>query len=406
MIKKVLLSIMMFFPFITFASDNQAFMIGEVSYNTLEEALNNLKSGETLTMYSNAVLSETFRVNKEVNINLNGYNISAPSSSFVVNGGKLNIFGKGLIKEMEPNYGAIRVVGSKDNTNELYSTLNIGEDVTLEGWSGIFITHDDNKSYGVKVDFSGTINAISDIANDSGIGIYINGLVKHVDNHPVINIKDNAKITSNGVGLYIAGYSTFNIEDAYINGYESGISIKSGKLNINGAEVICEGPDKTPTPGYNNGVKASGTTIQIESNKGYKGDIIIDIGRGKFTSKNSSVIYEYIASGTNTQVKEISISGGTFISSKDKEVFLLSNTFKDTHQKFISGGKYSRDPSTYLKDGYKTVLDDLYNVVDKDTKVFKEESMKNNSVNYIFMFIPLVLVGVIIITKIKKLLIG
>lgn len=44
-------------------------------------------------------------------------------------------------------------------------------------------------------------------------------------------------------------------------GVESGIEIKAGKLNIDGATVIESGEDKTPTSGYNNVIKASGTAI-------------------------------------------------------------------------------------------------------------------------------------------------
>ena len=52
---------------------------------------------------------------------------------------------------------------------------------------------------------------------------------------------DGASITSTGSGLYIAGYSTFNIGDAYIEGELAAIGIKSGKLIIDGATLICNG---------------------------------------------------------------------------------------------------------------------------------------------------------------------
>ena len=36
--------------------------------------------------------------------------------------------------------------GSNDKSKKNYSTINIGKDITLEGWSGIFIDHNDNNT--------------------------------------------------------------------------------------------------------------------------------------------------------------------------------------------------------------------------------------------------------------------
>lgn len=394
--KKYFFVVLLLIPMLTFASDNQAFMVGGVSYDTLEEAIANARSNDVVELFANANFSEPYKITKTVNIDLNGHNITAPSSIFEVNGGTLNVTGKGLIKELEPNYGAIRVMGSTTNTNDKYSIVNVSKDVILEGWSGIFVSHNNNKAYGVSVTMDGTINAVSDINGDSGIGIYVNGNIQHEDNHPVINITDNAKITSNGTGLYIAGYSTFNIKDAHIEGIESGLSIKSGKLNIDGATIVCTGKDTTPTEGYNNGVKSSGTTIQIESNNGYAGNMEIDISRGTFTSKNSSVIYEYIGEGDTTKVKTISISGGNFTSEANKNVFLLSNNFKNTHPHFISGGKYSSNPTDYLKTGYSASLDNgKYNVSKSAMAVFAEKVDNSNTFSNVVIIMVVLILGII-----------
>ena len=401
MIKKYFFVVFFLMPIITFASDNTSFMIGNKSYDNLNDAILNLSENETIKMYSDAVLNDSIKIDKQVNINLNGNEISAPSSSFFVEGGTLNITGKGLIKELKPNYGAIRVMGKNSDTDSNYSVVNIGKDVTLQGWSGIFVTHTNNKSHGVSVKIDGTIKAISDINGDTGIGVYINGNIKHEESHPKIEITDNAKIYSNGTGIYIAGYSTLNIKNAYIEGEESGLSIKSGKLNINGATVVCTGEDTTPTEGYNNGVKSSGTSIQIESNEGYAGNMEINIQKGKFVSKNSSVIYEYIGKGSTTQVKSINIEGGTFISEVDKKVFLLSNDLKSTHPSFISGGVYSSNPNDYLKPGYTSTLEnEKYNVSKSAMAVFGEKIDNSNSFSNVIII--LVLITIAVITFINK----
>ena len=371
-IKKFLFCLTLFFCSVLIpvnASSNYAAKIGDNYYDSLKEAIANASSTDIIMLTSNTSLDETLTINKTININLNGHNITAPSKVFEVEGGTLNLSGKGTIKETIPNYGAIMVIGSTEQNDTNYSVVNVGEDVTLEGWSGIFIKPKDSSSYGVTVNIDGTINAIKDTSGGNGVGVYVNGNIKHQENIPIVNIGDNAKITSDGNGLYIAGNAIFNIKKAYISGMEAGIGIKSGTLNINGATVESLGEDYTPTEGYNNGIKASGTALQIESNNGYAGNMKIKITDGNFKSKNSNVIYEYIGKGTTTQVNSLDISGGTFKSDAAKDVFLLSNSLKEKHPSFITGGKYSSNPNAYLESGYSIAKDNnLFNVVKSTMK--------------------------------------
>ncbi|MBQ3021310.1 MAG: hypothetical protein IJD92_03705 [Bacilli bacterium] len=370
MIKKIIynfLIIILVFPIIVNASSNTIAKVGNNYYDTLSDAIKNSNNNDTIKLLSNVISTESFDINKTVNIDLNGNNILAPSNVFVVKGGVLNLSGNGTIRETEPNYGAIKVMGSSNPTDNDYSIVNIGENVKLEGWSGVFITHESSKSYGVVVNLFGKINAISDVNGGTGIGIYVNGNIKDETNSPIVNIKDGAEITSNGNGLYIAGYSKFNIGDAFISGDESGIGIKSGILNINGANIISEGLDKTPTEGYNNGIYPSGTAIQIESNTGYSGNIELNIKDGYLRSKNSHTIYEYIGKGNSTKVKDINLSGGTYVTESNKSTLYFSDSFKDKHNKFITGGKYRTDIKEYLASGYSTTIEDEYYVVSKST---------------------------------------
>lgn len=379
MFKKFIFSIFLFFgiiPILANASTGSLVKVGNKYYETLEEAIANVGPNETISLISDVKLTETLQINKTVNIDLNGNDITAPERVFMVQGGTLNLTGKGTIKETKPNYGAIMIKGSTNSDDNKYSVVNIGKDVTLEGWSGIFITHDNSKSYGVEVNFAGTINSVNDTSGGSGIGIYVNGNIKDEQNSPTVTILDNAKITSTGNGLYIAGYSTFNINEADISGVESGIGIKAGILNIDGATVIGTGPDATPTEGYNNGIKASGTSIQIESNNSYAGNIELNIDDGTFVSNNSNTIYEYIGKGANSQMIALDVSGGTFVSGNSKDNFLISDSLKEYHNSFISGGEYSTDPSEYLKEGYTSTLEDDTYVV---TKSAMKEVFSNNS---------------------------
>ena len=387
------------------ASETIKARIGEYYYDTLEEAILAAGPNETIVLANDVSLNETIEIKKTVNINLNNNTIEATEKVFLVQGGSLNLSGKGKIIETSPNYGAIMLKGSEDANNKKYSTVTIDKDIILEGWSGIFINQNNGKAYGVVVNMNGTIKAVNDTSGSAGAGIYVNGNIKHEDNAPIINIGNSANITSTGNGIYAAGYAIYNIDGAYISGNQSGLGIKSGVFNIKNSTIISNGEDKTPTNSNNNGINASGTAIQIESNNGYKGNIEINIDSGNITSKHSNVIYEYTAKGSNTQIKNINISGGTYISEAKKNVFSLSDSFINNNPKFITGGNFSCEPSNYLENGYSANLNskDLYEVTLSTMQVFANKNSSNNNYFNIFLIIiPITIISYIIYKYLNK----
>lgn len=374
--------------------------IGNEYYDSLEEAILNASSNDTIMLTSDNSLTDTITINKNVNINLNNYNIEASKKVFLVEGGSLNVSGKGKIKETKPYYGAIVMVGSEDVNDVDYSTVSIGKDVTLEGWSGIFIDHNDsNKAYGILVNMNGKINALNDTTGDTGIGIYVNGNIKHSDNVPIVNLSDTANITSTGFGIYSAGNANYYINGSHIEGVEAGIGLKAGYLKVLDGEIFGTGPNKIPTSGNNNGINPSGAAIQIESNTGYFGNIEIDLRNGLFQSNKSHVIYEYTVNESPTQIKDISLSGGKYNSKVDLNVFKMSDSFNGTNSGFVSGGTYTSSPSTYLKDGFSVSLDgSIYEVVHKDLSsripLIGMSTDKGSNVLYSVIFTTIILIGV------------
>lgn len=390
------LFIMILFPkTLVSASETIQAKIGNKYFDTLEEAIQNASSTDIIELTSDVSLKETLEIHKTVNINLNNFNIEADEKVFLIQGGSLNLTGDGKIIETKPNYGAIMLKGSTDPAKKDFSTVSIGSGITLEGWSGIFINHENKTGYGILVNMNGTINAVNDTSGGPGAGIYVNGNIQNKENAPIVNLGSTAKITSTGNGIYAAGYATYTINGAYISGEESGLGIKSGVFNIINGTIVGTGPDKTPTSGNNNGINASGTAIQIESNSGYLGNIELTIKDGTIKSENSNVLYEYTVNNSPTQVKSINLSGGTYTSNAKKDVFLLSDSFKSTHSSFISGGTYSSDPSSYLKSGYSASENEkgLYEVMSNTALVFasKENNSSSGITTFIIIFVILIL---------------
>lgn len=391
----IIIFIILVLPSFVKASGMTLIKVGNKYYDNLQEAINNVSSNDTISLITDVKTDETININKTVNINLNGNTIEAEEKVFLIEGGSLHLTGKGKVKETKPYNGAIVIKGSQNSNDLNYSTLKVDKEVTLEGWSGISVQHNNQKSYGVLINFQGKINAINDITGDEGIGIYVNGSIQNKTNSPIININSDSQISSTGIGLYLAGSSLVNIDNANISGKESAISIKAGTLNIKSGTFYCNGLDNTPTQGNNNGVNSSGATIQIESNDGYAGNIEINIQGGTLTSKNSHVIYEYIGRGNTSLVKEIILSGGTYKSPSNKNVFSLSNSLVNKHSKFIKGGKYTSNPDEYLIDGYNTnLLDNLYVVIKSTMKedIIQNSKNKSNIVKILIYLLSIIII--------------
>ena len=336
-------------------------IVDGVAYNNLQDAINNA-NGETIKLLddvnTNSLVKLTINNNANVTIDLNGKSINLNTNSyFLVSNGTLNLIGEGTIKETKPYYAPIMVSRSASDTGTTPIVVNVGEGVTLEGWAGIFIDkNSSNRVANTTVNFSGTINSVRDTTNAAGHGIYINGEVKDTTSYPVINIENTAKITSEGVGIYAAGYATWNIKGGYIEAPETVIGIKSGNLNITGGTLVATGEKDIPTASNNNGINGSGVPIQIESNVKYAGKININITGGTFESKNTTTVYEYTdGKVTDTNVESIAISGGTFISNGGDNNIIGSEYFNQKHSRFITGGTFNSNISQYVADGYEVI---------------------------------------------------
>ncbi len=331
---------------------------------TLLAAFKTAESGDVVKLIDNITytLPERVLVSTDVTLNMNNHNIDfdgASVRSFTVQGGSLNIIGKGTISH--PEHNALNVRGTTDKTKVNYSTLKVGKDVTVNGLYGIAVFYDpENKKlgYGVNVEFAGKIEKSTEG------GITINGTLQNAEGAPVINILDGAVINSEKAGLYAAGNGTWNIGKANITGKELAFGIKSGKVIINGGTFTCTGESKMPTEGYSDGINASGAAIQLESNKDYYGNIELIIKDGTFTSKNAVSIYEYLAKNIKkTNVNKIEILGGKFVSARGNNNFLLSEELDYKGAIAVSGGTFSANPVSYLKPAHKVTFSEEKYVV-------------------------------------------
>lgn len=236
--------------------------------------------------------------------------------------GSLEFSGKGLIKDDRKDTNAtIYVYGSTDSKAVSFANLTVGKDVKIEtkryGITVWPVTENEKPvpTYGTVINFNGTIIS----TNENAGGITINGNIKNdgkLENAPVINLGKTAVVkTTADTALYGAGMGVWNINGGVFEG-KSAIGIKSGKLVINDGTFTATGELKTGEL-YGNGIISTGSSIQIENNKGYAGNIEITVNGGTFKSEKGLSIYHYPPNnkeGETNTLKSLIINGGTFTS--------------------------------------------------------------------------------------------
>lgn len=311
---------------------------------TEEELKSAVKTDGEIVLMDNITLSSGVTINgNDVVLNMNNNNITFEGANyFFLVKGKLEITGSGVIESMSASGASTIYVGtSTDISAKNYSTLTVGKDVTINTTQWGVTIWGDPKGYGATVNFNGKINATGD-----GGAITITGNLKNdgkLENAPVINLGKTAVVKTNAdVALYGAGMGVWNIDGGVFEG-KSAIGIKSGKLVINDGTFTATGETKTGEL-YGNGIISTGSSIQIENNKGYAGNIEITINGGTFKSEKGLSIYHYPPTkDEENALKSLVINGGSF---KSKYELLKNDNVT------IEYGEFASEIIDLLKNGY------------------------------------------------------
>lgn len=332
-------------------------LIDDKAYDSLSDAVANSTNGDVVTLIADAYMDSSLIINggKHLTIDLNGFDISAPEKVIQITHANVTLTGKGTVYERVNNsYGALVVKGAGSDEGANYTVVTVGENVTLRGWSGIFVGKDEAGTYlnyGLVVNLYGKvmIPGMDDHATRDGAGIYLNGQnVNTEGNVPVFNI-EGASVKGNG-GIYAAGYAEWNISDSDLEGNESAIEIRAGRLNINsGSFVAINTP--TSSEGNGSGSTTSGAAIAVAQ---HTTKLPIDVTISNGTFEGYSAFYESNPqhnSDTDIANVSLSITGGTFnaINGGTCAVYSQDKT------EFISGGTFTSDPSSYVASGYEAI---------------------------------------------------
>ena len=346
--KKIVLSILLGVLVIV---PSTVYALTEVKTN--EELKEAVKNDSEIVLQNDIIMTDDITVRgQKINIDLNGNSLTLKAYIRVYEG-SLEFSGKGLIKDdREDLRGTIYVYGSTDSKAVSFANLTVGKDVKIETKRyGIVVWPiTENKkpvptyfpTYGTVINFNGTIIS----TNENAGGITISGNLKNdgkLENAPIINIGKTAVVkTTAEAALYAAGIGVWNIDGGVFEG-KSAIGIKSGKLVINDGTFTATGETKTGEL-YGNGIISTGSSIQIENNKGYAGNIEITINGGTFKSEKGLSIYHYPpTTDEENALKSLVINGGVF---KAKYELL------DNDNVTIEYGEFASEIIDLLKNGY------------------------------------------------------
>lgn len=300
----------------------------------------------------------------DLTIDLNGHTISAPEKVLWVMNAKVNITGPGTIKETKDNgYGALLVSGSATEA-ENYTVVNVGEDVILAGWSGIFISKDESgntfNNYGVVINCDGTIfqSPADESHATGGNAIYINGSNKNTTgNVPVINLKNSTVNSPKGTGIYAAGYAEWTLDDCNITAEEAAIEIRAGKLGINGGTYTSTADPFNVAPN-GNGTTTAGAALGISQ---HNTDLPIDVEINGGTFKGVYAIWEKdVQNKTALEAIKLTVNNGTFngaIYSQNNPNCLVGGNYDDASALDYMGNYDGDIEITMARDGSITTSD-------------------------------------------------
>ncbi len=200
----------------------------------------------------------------------------------------------------------------------------------------------------------------------------------------IINLYEGAEVKSVAVvagkkpgcaAIYQPQKGILNIKGATVEGY-TGICIRSGELNISDNAVIKGIANDSGLSGYSagrnieGGAYYDGSAITIcSSSSGYHGAMKISISNSTIESSYSGAIREaYTSADASTKLVSLKISGNCVLKS-GASTLTCDLELKDASKAEITGGTFSKDPSSYVESGYKAKKSGDVWVVATDTTV-------------------------------------
>ncbi len=337
-------------------------------FKTLKEAVDGAADGATVTLVADAEVAEDIYITKSVTIDMAGYEIIGQSTDqHQESDGGLYIFRvnkSNVTFELENSseteavvkdsgYGWSRGICTDLKLNDV--KIVIGKNVKINTSEGV-------SAFSGELDVYGKIDAAKRACAITG-----NGSLPYQADDPgvVINLYKGAEVKSTAEGkgkaaIFLPAKGIVNIKGATVEGY-AGICIRSGELNITDGAVI-KGIEKDAAlydAESGSGSIIDGSAIVVISNSNYYSKMNITITDSTIDSAYSYAIRERKETKSEdteyTELESLKINGNSILrsGSGDGSNSVASDLLLKNKAKVdITGGTFSKDPSSYLKEGY------------------------------------------------------
>lgn len=329
--------------------------VGEYGFNTLNNAFAVAQGNDTIVLQQNTEvnLSVIISDGRQLTLDMNGYDVGfAYLKNISIYHGSLNITGSGKLYETKPYYAPVILYGSNVDVAD-YTTVTVGENVTLEGWAGLFVdqletNNNGANAFGIVAKVYGTLHSVKDIFGGGGHAFYLQGTIQATSGHVPKIILDGATLnTDEGNGMYLAGYADTTVTNSTVtsNGENStGMEIRAGKLEITNSTVI-GGDEEYKFDANGNGSTTNNAALAVAQHT-TKLPIDVKVNSGNFFA--SAAFVQINPQGNDNGALEkitLDIAGGNF-----------DGLFQSVNKTaFVSGGYFTSDPSEYVVAG-KAVL--------------------------------------------------
>lgn len=328
----------------TLDATNAVAQVGESYYKTLAEAVNTANDGETVTLLKTTTGNGQILISdgRKLTLNMNGFDIGFAKNGHInIKHGALDIIGSGKLYEEQPYFAPIMLYGSETDQAD-YTTVTVGKDVTLQGWSGLFIDYNNaKKAYGVKATVYGTLNSVKDIEGAGGHALYLQGMITDTTGNVPEIVLDGATLnTEDGNGMYLAGYAKTTITDSTIisnSEGSTGIEIRAGELEITNSTIIGGSGAYTGAPN-GNGSTSFNVALAVAQHT-TKLPIKVTVHSGTF-SANAAFIQANPEKNEQDAIDKVSVN--------IEEGNFNGLVYSENKTGFITSGYFTSDPSEYL----------------------------------------------------------
>ena len=326
-----------FSPFVVI--DGSEAIIGTEKYATLSEAItavnNGTSSGNEITLLADASYSDDLTVSKDATLNLNGHSVTLTNVASFIYCADFNVIGTKADSKVTGSGGYIFYSETTDSA------------LTIDGG--------DYKANAPIVYSSGPITQVGTgyTTGDGGSVVITNGSFEATNGDVIYSV--NGTVTIDGGKFYNS-----TVADSVVYSCGSDIIINGGEFTGGKYPIDIQSLDKAGSLTINDG--KFNATLTGEESGGYVTFISIGADSEATIGVNGGT-YNLTATGAGTGYlfyygtdAKLSVVGGTYTvtdNSEGKASFVVAWIASGQSSKFISGGTFNIDPSSFVADGYE-----------------------------------------------------